>query len=580
MNNFRILCLCLLSLLFSVSCTIDEPSTHKPNVLLILIDDAGWGDYGFHGNELVQTPVLDLLARQSVEIERFYVSPVCAPTRASILTGRNHLNTGTTWVTHRKEVMRSEEHTIAEILKDEGYRTGLFGKWHNGRQYPNDPNGQGFDRFYGFKEGHLNNYFDASLSYNQENISSVGYVPDLITDSAIAFMNEASAPFFAMITFNTPHSPFQVPDAYFEKYQEIGLSDKNACIYGMMENVDDNIGKLLQTLEEHDQSKETIVMFLSDNGPNGSDRYNGVLKGQKGQVDEGGVRSAFLLRYPAGDWSSKRISKNTFGAHIDILPTILELTGISIPEDVDGRSMVSMIKGAVDDDRFFYTHQYSGKFDTIPGAIRSKQYLLTVTLTDTALYDLYQDEAQQEDLSSENPELVNEYLNKYEDWFIKTTSKGIDPELIQTGHEGIPMIDFPVQEANQILKASYKGGFGWANDYLVDWEDESLVSWNFMSTQSQKYQLEVFLSCSDSQGLLSLVIDGFPYSTHINLAIPKRLIVSPDRVVRGELYEFKWRSVLLGAIEIPSGNHRMYLKSSGLNEVELKSVRLSLIAAP
>jgi hypothetical protein len=242
--------------------------------------------------------------------------------------------------------------------------------------------------------------------------------------------------------------------------------------------------------------------------------------------------------------------------------------------------MVSMIKGAVDDDRFFYTHQYSGKFDTIPGAIRSQQYLLTVTLTDTALYDLYQDEAQQEDLSSENPELVNEYLNKYEDWFIKTTSKGIDPELIQTGHEGIPMIDFPVQEANQILKARYKGGFGWANDYLVDWEDESLVSWNFMSTQSQKYQLEVFLSCSDSQGLLSLVIDGFPYSTHINLAIPKRLIVSPDRVVRGEVYEFKWRSVLLGAIEIPSGNHRMYLKSSGLNEVELKSVRLSLIAAP
>ena len=128
MKNFRILCLCLLSLLFSVSCTIDEPSTHKPNVLLILIDDAGWGYYGFHGNELVQTPVLDLLARQSVEIERFYVSPVCAPTRASILTGRNHLNTGTTWVTHRKEVMRSEEHTIADILKDEGYRTGLFGK--------------------------------------------------------------------------------------------------------------------------------------------------------------------------------------------------------------------------------------------------------------------------------------------------------------------------------------------------------------------------------------------------------------------------------------------------------------------
>jgi len=250
----------LLLVLFGCS---NNQVNHPPNVLIIITDDQGWGDVGVHGNDSISTPVLDQLALESVSFDRFYVSPVCAPTRASLLTGRYHLRTGTSWVTHRLEVMRSNEYTLAESLRDHGYVTACIGKWHNGSQYPNDPMGQGFDEFIGFKAGHWNNYFNTTLEHNNNPIKTEGYIADVLTGHAIDFIrNNSQNPFLCYLSYNTPHGPFQVPDKYFNKYKESGFDDKTACIYGMCENIDDNVGRVLSELDNLDLRDNTIVIFL------------------------------------------------------------------------------------------------------------------------------------------------------------------------------------------------------------------------------------------------------------------------------------------------------------------------------
>src|SRR5262245_21570995 len=181
---------------------------NRPNLVLIVADDMGWGDVRSHGNDRLDTPVLDRLAADGARFDRFFVSPVCAPTRASLLTGRYHPRTGVAWVTRGLETMRSEELTLAEVLRDAGYATGCFGKWHNGAHYPHNPGGQGFDEFLGFCAGHWNNYFDTTLEHNGTPIKTNGYITDVLTDAAIAFIeNQRGRPFFCYVPYNAPHGP-------------------------------------------------------------------------------------------------------------------------------------------------------------------------------------------------------------------------------------------------------------------------------------------------------------------------------------------------------------------------------------
>ncbi len=301
-----------------------------PNVVLIMTDDQGWGDIRSHDNDKINTPVMDSIAADGARFERFFVSPVCAPTRASLLTGRYHLRTGVHGVTRGRENMRSEEVTIAEALKGAGYATGCFGKWHNGRHYPYHPNGQGFDEFVGFCAGHWNNYFDTTLERNGRNYKSRGYISDVLTDEAIGFIEKnRSGPFFCYVPYNAPHSPFQVPDKYFDKYKARGLDDKLACIYGMCENLDDNIGRILKRLDDLKLADDTIVLFLTDNGPN-SDRFNGNMKGRKGSINEGGVRVPLFVRWPGRIKPGTNITQ--IAAHIDLFATIVELCGAAMPK--------------------------------------------------------------------------------------------------------------------------------------------------------------------------------------------------------------------------------------------------------
>jgi arylsulfatase A-like enzyme len=224
--------ICVICFFFLVHILEANPS---PNVVVILTDDQGWGDLSLHGNPSLQTPHLDALAHSGARMSRFYVSPVCAPTRASLLTGKYHQRTGVHGVTRGQENMSLEEVTLADLFKEAGYKTGIFGKWHNGAHYPYHPNGRGFDQFVGFCAGHWSNYFDALIEENGKPHRSKGYMTDYLTDRAIEFIEKSTGegkPFFCYIPYQTPHTPYQVPDEPFEKYVSNGTGSAVGLPYG------------------------------------------------------------------------------------------------------------------------------------------------------------------------------------------------------------------------------------------------------------------------------------------------------------------------------------------------------------
>src|SRR5262245_41603734 len=249
MRQFILLILCALS------CT--APAAEKPNIVFLIADDAGWGDCGFNGNTGLKTPALDRIAREGAVLKQFFVCPLCAPTRAELLTGRWHSRTGVRGVSTGQERLNADEQTIAEVFKAAGYATGAFGKWHNGSQWPYHPNARGFTEYYGFTSGHWGEYFDPPLEHNGEPVRGKGFIADDITSHAITFMEaHKSAPFLCWLAFNTPHSPWAAPAEDWERFKEKPVSmkaaegkenlDETRCALAMMENLDRNASRVLQ----------------------------------------------------------------------------------------------------------------------------------------------------------------------------------------------------------------------------------------------------------------------------------------------------------------------------------------------
>ncbi len=560
----------LLPLIFG--CSGPSEDTNPPNILIILTDDQGYGDVGYYGNEVLETPTLDRLSNESVVFDRFYVSPVCAPTRASLLTGRYHLSTGVSWVTHRREVMNQQEETLAELLRPYGYRTGLFGKWHNGYQYPHDPTGQGFEEFLGFKEGHFNNYFDADLIDGLQKVSSKGYVPDVITDRAIDFISREER-FLAMVTFNTPHSPFQVPDEYFEKYKNRGLDDRTACIYGMIENIDDNVARLLQALKATGKEENTLVVFLSDNGPNGV-RYNAGLKGIKAHVDEGGVRVPCLMRLPSAGWKGG-LHVSTLAGHIDLFPTVAKLVDpdYKIDPKVHGKDLAPVIAGGDYPDRYFFTHQVVRKLDTIPGAVRYKNYVLTLKGDGRALYDLNADPGQKINIADSLQGLRDQLEQVYYAWVRGSLGTLEGPPPIEVGHPHVPEILFPAPEVVEYEGARFEGEMGWANDYFIDFEVGGSCTWDFQTVSTSEYEVKVQL-VGGNGSLLAMQIAGQKTQYRLSENFRKSKVASPDRVKRGEVYEYRWPEVTFGRVELTPGFNQLTLTCLEATGLEIKSVTL------
>lgn len=569
------------------ACRMGQDRQTHPNVLLIITDDQGWGDLSMHGNQVLSTTVLDRLAGESVCFDRFYVCPVCAPTRASLLTGRYHLRTGTSWVTHRKEVMRSNEYTLAESLHDHGYKTACIGKWHNGEQYPNDPLGQGFDEFFGFKAGHWNNYFNTCLTRNNNFIETEGYITDVLTNQAVRFIqSNVNNPFFCYLAYNAPHGPFQVPDKYFEKYKSLGMDDRNAAIYGMCENLDDNIGHLLTVIDSLGLADNTIVLFLTDNGPNGI-RYNGDMKGVKGSVNEGGIRVPLFIRYPGILPGGKTIPG--ICAHIDLFPTLHELCKISWPDtlELDGISLLPIIRGdtsAVSHGRIIFSHQANRIFQRFPGSARTQEYRMVINRNqDTLLYNMIMDPGQTTDISADHPVLSGELVEAYDNWLADVTEKGVEPPPVPVGYEQAPLTCLPAPEARLSGNLHFKGGAGWANDWISGFTspDDSCF-WEIDVNIPGEYKVYGEFAISEQYIPMKILILN-NYSALIQEIGKEQfapLVESPDRVVRGEVYERAWEKIELGKLLFPEGKQRISLHFPDIKDAcdfEWKALYLEMV---
>ena len=363
-------------LIFFILFNLTAQTQTRPNVILIITDDQGYGDLGYTGNPHVQTPVIDDFAENSIRFNGFYVSPVCAPTRSSLMTGRYSLRTGVRDTYNGGAIMAPGEVTIAEIMKQTGYSTGIFGKWHLGDSYPSRANDQGFDESVIHLSGGMgqvgdfttwfqgdSSYYDPVLWHNGEQQKYDGYCSDIFAEQAIRFVEQNhEEPFFCYLSFNAPHTPLQVPDEYYQMYKDIDplkgfkddrfpavkMSEKDKedarKVYAMVTNIDDNIGRLFQKLDELEIRENTVVIFLTDNGPQ-QRRYVAGMRGRKGMVYRGGVRVPFYFSYPKKYSGNKDIE--TTAAHIDVLPTLAEICSAKVPDDriIDGKSLVPLMEG-------------------------------------------------------------------------------------------------------------------------------------------------------------------------------------------------------------------------------------------
>jgi arylsulfatase A-like enzyme len=448
-------------------------SPKPPSVVLVLTDDQGYGDLGCHGNPILKTPHIDRFAEQAVECTHFYVSPVCAPTRASLLTGRYNYRTGVVDTYNGRALMRPDEITLAQLFAAAGYRTGLFGKWHLGDNYPLRPQDHGFQEVLMLRGGGIgqpsdppgSTYFDPMLEHNGKLETHHRYCTDLFTDAAVKFIEESrEKPFFVYLPYNCPHAPLQAPEAETALYRSRDLSPAAfptfghpilspklnptllARLYGMETNIDTNFGRLLAKLDELKLADNTIVIFLSDNGPQ-EGRYNGGLRGLKGSVYEGGIRVPFFVRWPAGGVGGDRKLADAC-AHIDILPTLAAACGLAVPKDrpIDGIDLLPRWRGDVRGlrDRSLCIQWHRGDAPELfrACAVRESQYKLVQAAGTKAnaaydpkfeLFDITADPFELSDVASKHPETIARMKASYERWFADVTAAGFAPVRPQVG---------------------------------------------------------------------------------------------------------------------------------------------------
>ena len=445
LNHYFLLTFLFLVYFSKLSLSLNES---RPNVILIITDDQGYGDLGITGNPHVKTPVIDKFARESIRFNDFYVSPVCAPTRSSLMTGRYSLRTGVRDTYNGGATMASSEITIAEMLKEAGYTTGNFGKWHLGDNFPSRPNDQGFDESLIHLSGGMgqvgdfttwfkgdSSYFNPILWHNGKMEKYNGYCTDIFAEQAIRFIKKnKKIPFFCYLAFNAPHTPLQVPDKYYHQYQNIDPSkgfenddrpfpqmtekDKEDArkVYAMVSCIDENIGKLFKKLDELKIADNTVVIFMTDNGPQ-QFRYVAGMRGRKGSVFRGGVRVPFYLSYPTRYEGNKDIE--TTAAHIDILPTLADICNAKLPTNrvIDGKSLVPLLNGNpvnwADRSLFFYwTRRFPELYNNI--ALQKGNFKLVgqtgynSPIEDFELFDIQKDPYEQENIVSSKNDIARQ----------------------------------------------------------------------------------------------------------------------------------------------------------------------------
>jgi len=449
------------SLLLS-ACSKNAPASQKPNIVLVITDDQGYGDLGCHGNPVINTPNMDQFHAESVRLTDFHVDPLCAPTRAGLLTGRYAYRCGVTAAFAGRSILRPEERTLAEILKQNGYATGLFGKWHLGDNFPFRPNERGFDETVVCWSGGAtqaadawgNDYFDDRYSHNNVVEQYQGYCTDVFFREGLEWIeNHRDSPFFAYFPLNAPHAPYFVDERYSRPYLERGVPERMAAFYGMIENIDENLGAFRSRLDELDLTDNTIFIFMTDNGTAAGLSDAGEWKGhpagmraRKGSKYDGGHRVPFFIQWPTGGIGGgldiERLTTN-----IDVTPTLIELAELKLPKSIefDGRSLVPLLRNEHGwaDGRIHFTQHSQFTYEGVRQMDKPKAFLNSCVLDEQwrlvdgkELYDIKTDPGQASDVSTEHPEEVERLRRAYDAWWREVSEPAIEYIEIPIGADG------------------------------------------------------------------------------------------------------------------------------------------------
>jgi len=595
-------------------CTFTVAAKH-PNIVVFLSDDQGWGDLSGSGNTNLSTPNIDSIARDGVKFESFYVCAVCSPTRAEFLTGRHHARGGVYSTSAGGERLDLDETTIADYFKAAGYRTAAYGKWHNGMQFPYHPNGRGFDEFYGFCSGHWGNYFDPMLEHNGNIVKGRGFCIDDFTNHGLEFIEKSvrsttsttsttsassgqagaprqargrqgqAKPFLCYFAYNTPHSPMQVPDKYWDKFKEKKLNLHNRdpkrekdqhlrCALAMCENIDWNVGRVLKKLDDLEIADNTIVIYFSDNGPNGY-RWNGDMRGRKGSTDEGGVRSPLEIRYPALIKPGSQIRQIT--SVTDLLPTLIEICAVDakIKLPLDGISFVPWLKNpdAACTDRLIvnnWRRQVS---------VRSQRYRLD---NKKKLYDMQNDFGQRIDISKKFPDVHKRLVaaaNKFRtDVYSELPKRDMRPFVI--AHPGHIYTQIPARDAKGsggIKRSSIHPNCS----YFTNWtKPEQTICWNVEVAANGVYEVELFYTCPEKD--LGSTVELECGESKLKFKVTEEhdspfIGAKQDRFKRIESYVKDWKRVTVGALKLREGKQILKLQASDIPGYQVMDFRLILL---
>jgi arylsulfatase B len=445
-TNFRI---CLLAFGFALSGTL---AAAPPNVVFVIADDQGYGDLGCTGNPIIKTPNIDQLASESSGLKDYHVAPTCSPTRCSLLTGHWTNRTGVWHTIMGRSMLRENEITVGQMFADSGYETGMFGKWHLGDNFPYRPEDRGFDEVYRHGGGGVgqtpdvwdNAYFDGSYFHNGEIVPATGFCTDVFFEQANAFISKCAKqqePFFAYISTNAPHGPLHCPEKYTAMYE--GQTKDIAAFYGMITNIDENVGKTRKLIKQLGIADDTIFVFTTDNGTaSGANVYNAGMRGKKGSAYDGGHRVPFYLHWPAGGIDRQHHVEELTHA-VDIVPTLLEMTGVKKPSGVkfDGVSIADLLDPTKDVDwpeRFVISDSQRVR-DPIKwreSSVMSQKYRL---INGKELYEIRIDPGQRNNIAKKHPEVVAKMREFYEQWWAE-----LEPTFKQTTEIYLGQPEHPV----------------------------------------------------------------------------------------------------------------------------------------
>ena len=484
--------------LVNVCYAVDATST-KPNVVIVITDDQGYGDLSCHGNPILRTPQIDKLYADSVRLTDYHVAPTCSPTRAAFLTGHWTNRTGVWHTIMGRSMLRDDEVTLADVFRDAGYATGMFGKWHLGDNYPYRPGDRGFTEVMRHGGGGVgqtpdywdNAYFDGSYWHNGVPTPVNGFCTDVFFDYATEFMRnqkQANKPFVAYIATNAPHGPMHSPVEFSEPYQDQGK--KVANFFGMIANIDMNVGKLTEFLEDEGLSENTILIFTTDNGTSsGAKVHNVGMRGAKGSEYDGGHRVPFFIRWPKGKLTGGRDVKLLTG-YTDVLPTLIDLCEVPAPTSVkfDGTSIRQLLEGNPSNwpDRILVTDSQRVK-DPIKwrkSAVMTSQWRLN---NQTELYDIKRDPSQKNNVYADHPQVVKRLSDFYEAWWADIEPSFSNATAIALGHEA----DNPARLTSH----------DWITTQLTPWNQQHIRRafngekntgyWNVDVTQEGEYEIRL-----------------------------------------------------------------------------------------